>query len=533
MFKKILIANRGEIALRLSRAARDLGIEAVAIFHDVDKGMPFVHFADYAYRLEAETPKAAYLDINQIIEIAKKSGAEAIHPGYGFLSENANFSSAVSEAGLKFIGPNPYAIEVMGSKTKARELMAAAGVPIVPGTKEKITDMQHAYEIAEEVGYPVLLKASAGGGGKGMRKVTVMEELQSSFEGAQREALKAFGDDSVYIEKYIENPKHIEIQIIGDEYGNYAHLGERDCSIQRRHQKVIEEAPSSVLTEELRHQMGKVAIDAAKACDYVNAGTIEFLLDKNMNFYFLEMNTRLQVEHPVTEMVTTIDLAKEQIRIAAGEKLSFTQEDIQWKGHAIECRIYAEDPFNNFLPDIGIINYLSEPAGRGVRVDSGVENGSEISIHFDPMLAKLIVLGKNRTEAINRMKRALKNYRVKGLKTSIPFELAVMDSPEFIAGTYDTGFIEHNFDFETLNNMKKEYEDGLNIFDYCVISINRNRGNWCFSSGIAPCLYNHITLCSNSGFFDRSNSSCPEMGKVTGSISYYDNMRTREITTLD
>jgi acetyl-CoA carboxylase biotin carboxylase subunit len=459
MFKRILVANRGEIALRIIRASKDLGIESVAIFHEVDKGMPFVHHADYAYRLHSETPKAGYLDINQIIDIAKKSGAEAIHPGYGFLSENAKFSQAVSEAGLKFIGPKPYAIEVMGSKTKARELMAKAGVPIVPGTQEKITDINLAYKIADEIGYPILLKASAGGGGKGMRKVLSKDEFKSSFEAAQRESLKAFGDDSVYIEKFIENPKHIEIQIIADEHGNYAHLGERDCSIQRRHQKVIEEAPSTVLDEELRQKMGSVAINAAKACGYVNAGTVEFLFDRHRNFYFLEMNTRLQVEHPVTETVTNIDLAKEQIRIAAGEKLSFTQDDIKWQGHSIECRIYAEDSFNNFLPDTGIINYLREPGGRGVRVDSGVENGSEISIHFDPMLAKLVVYGKNRTEAINRMKRALSSYRVKGVKTSIPFELAVMDSPEFINGTYDTGFIENNFNSNKLNEMKSQYEE--------------------------------------------------------------------------
>lgn len=474
MFKRILIANRGEIALRIIRAAQDLRIEAVAVFHQVDKGMPYVHNADYAFQLQSDTPKAAYLDINQIIEIAKKSGAEAIHPGYGFLSENSKFSKAVSDSGLKFIGPKPYAIEVMGNKTRARELMAKAGVPIVPGTKEKITEINSAFKIADEVGYPILLKAASGGGGKGMRKVLSMDEMESSFESAQRESLKAFGDDSIYIEKFIENPKHIEIQIIGDEHGNYVHLGERDCSIQRRHQKVIEEAPSSVLTDELRKKMGQVAIEAAKACGYVNAGTVEFLLDKNKNFYFLEMNTRLQVEHPVTEMVTGIDIAKEQIRIASGEVLSFTQKEIEWRGHAIECRIYAEDPFNNFLPDTGIINYLREPGGRNVRVDSGVENGSEISIHFDPMLAKLIVLGKNRTEAINRMKSALKNYRVKGVKTSIPFEIAVMDSPEFIDGTFDTGFIENNFDFRRLEQMRQQYEEIIAaISAYCHITLRQ------------------------------------------------------------
>jgi acetyl-CoA carboxylase biotin carboxylase subunit len=441
------------------RAAREMGIETVAVFHEVDRGMPFVHYADYAYRLDSKTPKEGYLDMQQILDIGKTSGCEAVHPGYGFLSENAKFSQLATDNGIKFIGPKPYAIEVMGSKTKARELMANAGVPIVPGTKEKITDIARAKEIAEEIGYPVLLKASAGGGGKGMRKVLEEKYLQESFEAAQRESLKAFGDDSIYLEKYIINPKHIEIQLIGDEHGNYVHLGERDCSIQRRHQKVIEEAPSTVLDDELRHKMGKVAIDAAIACDYVNAGTVEFLFDINRNFYFLEMNTRLQVEHPVTERVTGVDLAKEQIRIAAGEKLSFNQEDIKWDTHAIECRIYAEDPFNNFLPDVGIINYLREPGGKGVRVDSGVETGSEVSIHFDPMLAKLVTLGKDRNEAIARMDRALKNYRIKGLKTIIPFELAVMRHPIFRSGKYDTGFIDNDFDFNELNIMKQKQEE--------------------------------------------------------------------------
>ncbi len=459
MFKRILVANRGEIAVRIIRAAREMGVETVAVFHEVDRGMPFVHYADYAYRLESKTPKEAYLDMQQILDVAKASGCEAVHPGYGFLSENSKFSQLATDSGIKFIGPKPYAIEVMGSKTKARELMAKAGVPIVPGTKEKIIDIERAKQIAAEIGYPVLLKASAGGGGKGMRKVTEEKYIQESFEAARRESLKAFGDDSIYLEKYIINPKHIEIQLIGDEHGNYVHLGERDCSIQRRHQKVIEEAPSTVLDDELRHRMGKVAIDAAIACDYVNAGTVEFLFDINKNFYFLEMNTRLQVEHPVTERVTGVDLAKEQIRIAAGEKLSFKQEEIKWNTHSIECRIYAEDPFNNFLPDVGIINYLREPGGKGVRVDSGVETGSEISIHFDPMLAKLVTLGKNRNEANERMEPDQTKYRNKLLKTIIPFELAVMHHPLFRSGNYDTGFIENEFDFEELNMMKLKQEE--------------------------------------------------------------------------
>lgn len=459
MFKRILIANRGEIAVRVIRAARELGIEATAIYHAVDRESTFVYYADFAYEIFADTPKSAYLDIEQIIDVALKSGCTAIHPGYGFLSENAEFARAVGSAGLKFIGPPPEAIELMGSKTRARELMANAGVPIVPGTKEKITDIERVYEIAKILGYPILLKAAAGGGGKGMRKVSSPEEMLSAFESAQREALKSFGDDSIYIEKLIENPKHIEIQIIADERGNFVHLGERDCSIQRRHQKIIEEAPSTVLDDELREKMGEVAINAAKACGYCNAGTIEFLFDKNKNFYFLEMNTRLQVEHPVTEMVTGIDIAKEQIRIAAGEPLSFSQKDVRWNGHSIECRIYAEDPFNGFLPDTGKISYLRRPGGAGVRIDSGVENGSEVTIFFDPMIGKLIIWGKDRLEAISRMERALRNYRIKGIKTIIPFELAVMQHPDFRFGYFDTGFIENSFDFDILEKMKAQNEE--------------------------------------------------------------------------
>jgi acetyl-CoA carboxylase, biotin carboxylase subunit len=459
MFKRILVANRGEIAVRIIRAAREMGIETVAIYHAVDKKSTFVHYADYAYELHSDTPKDAYLDIAQIVETAQKSSAEAIHPGYGFLSERSAFSQAVEDAGLKFIGPKPYAIDVMGNKTKARQLMSKAGVPIVPGTKQKIQELDEAFIIAKEIGYPILLKAAAGGGGKGMRKVESDADFVSSFESAQREASNAFGDDAIYIEKYIENPKHIEIQVIADTHGNYVHLGERDCSIQRRHQKVIEEAPSTVLDDELRHRMGEVALEAARACDYVNAGTVEFLLDKNKKFYFLEMNTRLQVEHPVTEMVTGIDLAKEQINIAYGNELSFKQEDIKINGHAIECRIYAEDPFNNFLPDTGTIAYLRRPGGKGVRIDSGVEQGSEVTIHFDPMLGKLIIWGRDRIEAVNRMERALMNYRIKGIKTCIPFELAVMQHHDFRYGYFDTSFIENAFDFAALDKMKEESEE--------------------------------------------------------------------------
>lgn len=476
MFKRILIANRGEIAVRIARAAREMSVETVAIYHEVDKAMPFVSYSDFAYKLSGDSPKSAYLDIEQIIDIAQKSGAEAIHPGYGFLSENADFAQAVSDAGLVFIGPKADSIRAMGSKTGAREIMAKAGVPIVPGNKEPIPNIDEARKIAESIGFPILIKASAGGGGKGMKSVHNLSELEEAFDSAKREALKAFANDAVYIEKLIENPKHIEIQIIADSHGNCVHLGERDCSIQRRHQKVVEEAPSTVLDEELRNRMGKVAIDAAKACNYLNAGTIEFLLDKNKNFYFLEMNTRLQVEHPVTEMVTGFDLAKEQLLVASGEKLSFTQDDVKIKGHAIECRIYAEDPFGEFLPDIGIINYCRQPGGYGVRVDSGVETGSEVSMHFDPMLAKLITWGRDRLDAIGKMERALRNYKIKGVKTIIPFLLAVIRHPEFKYGYFDTGFIEHAFDFDVLKKMRAENDEliaAIAAFGYRMTSASK------------------------------------------------------------
>lgn len=454
MFKKILVANRGEIAIRVMNAARELGIETYAVYHEVDKHSLHTISADYALEIVGDTPKQAYLDAAQIISLAIENGCEAIHPGYGFLSENASFSKACKDAEIKFISTNEYAIEVMGNKTAARELMQKAGVPIVPGTKERITDLVLAKEIANEIGYPILLKAAAGGGGKGMRKVDYESDFIDSYNAAQREARNAFGDDTIYMEKYIVNPKHIEIQVLADEHGNCIHLAERDCSIQRRHQKVIEEAPSTVLDEKLRAAMGKVAVDAAKACQYVNAGTIEFLLDKDKNFYFLEMNTRLQVEHPVSELITGVDLAKEQIKIAAGYPLPFEQDDIVISGHAIEARIYAEDPLNNFMPDIGKISYLRNPDGIGVRVDGGIERGDEVSINFDPMLAKLIVFGQDREEAIEKMDAALSSYKVVGSRTVIPFLKAVMQSDRFRNHYFDTGFIEKDFDFKVLDEMK-------------------------------------------------------------------------------
>lgn len=461
MFKRILIANRGEIAIRIMRAAHELGVETVAIYHEVDKNSPYVRFADYSFEIYAEEPKSAYLDIQQIIEIAKKSKSEAIHPGYGFLSERAIFSQACQDNGIKFIGPSAFSIEAMGSKTQARFIMENAGVPIVPGSKTAIEDVIDGIQLAEDIGYPILLKASAGGGGKGMRKVFSPSQFKDEFESAQREALKSFGDGSIYIEKLLENPKHIEFQIIADEYGNYVHLGERDCSIQRRHQKIIEEAPSTILDDELRRRMGQVAISAAKAVDYVNAGTIEFLFDTNTrNFYFLEMNTRLQVEHPITESITGIDIVKEQIKISAGNRLSFGQDDIHWHGHSVECRINAEDPFNNFLPDTGKIIYLKEPAGKGVRLDSGIVSGIEISIHFDPLLAKLISFGINRLEAIEIMMRALDEYQIVGVKTGIPFLRSVLTHPVFRNGNYNTSFLENIFD---ITQFQKEMEKNNKI----------------------------------------------------------------------
>lgn len=461
MFKKILIANRGEIAIRVINAAKELGIETIAVYHQVDKQMPFVRYATYAVELIADTPKAAYLDMEQIIQVAKDNQAEAIHPGYGFLSENAHFSTLCQQNEIKFIGPYAHSIEAMGSKTGAREIMIKAGVPIVPGYNQKITDFDKAIKIADKIGFPILLKAAAGGGGKGMRVVEKAEEFKGNYLAAQGEAIRSFGDDLVYMEKYVLNPKHIEAQIIADEHGNYVFLGERDCSIQRRHQKVIEEAPSSILTPELRSQLGKVAIDAAKACSYVNAGTIEFLLDKDGNFYFLEMNTRLQVEHPVTELVTGIDLAKEQIRIAAGYPLSFNQEDVHLKGHAFECRIYAEDPLNNFMPDIGKIVYLNEPFGNGVRVDTGIETGTKVSLHFDPMLAKVITFGKDRDEAAEKMIVALKNYNLLGFTNIIPFLIDVFEDDTFRNGYFDTGYIPNHYNFELLNKKKFVDEDEI------------------------------------------------------------------------
>lgn len=442
MFKKILIANRGEIACRVIRACRDMGINTVAVYSEADKNALHVRMADEAYHIGNPPSSESYLRSEKIIDVALKSGAEAIHPGYGFLSENAEFVREVTKQGIVFIGPPPEAMEGMGGKISARILAIEAGVPVVPGTTEPLKNYEDALETSRNIGFPAMLKASAGGGGKGMRLVFEESELKSALENAQSEALAGFGDDAVYIEKAVVRPRHIEIQVFSDKHGNHVHLGERECSIQRRHQKVIEEAPSPINDRILRHRMGECAVKVAKAVNYVGAGTVEFLVsDLDKSFYFLEMNTRLQVEHPVTELVTGIDLVREQIRVAWGEKLSFTQADVQMNGHAIECRVYAEDPENNFLPSPGKITRLRVPSGNGVRDDSGIYEGSEISIYYDPMISKFCVYGRTREEALGRLRRALQEYEVGGIKTTLPFFREIVEDTEFIEGKLDTGFI--------------------------------------------------------------------------------------------
>ncbi|HJR09294.1 MAG TPA: acetyl-CoA carboxylase biotin carboxylase subunit [Pyrinomonadaceae bacterium] len=443
MFRKILIANRGEIAVRVMRACRELDIRTVAVYSEADAAALHVRLADEAYPVGAAPSSESYLNIERIIEAARTCEAEAIHPGYGFLAENAEFARACAAAGITFIGPPAEAMELMGSKTNARRAAIAAGAPVVPGTTDALRSTEEARETAARFGYPIMLKAAAGGGGKGMRLVAGEDEIASAFDAAQSEALAAFGDASVYLEKAVVRPRHIEIQIFADAHGNTVHLGERECSIQRRHQKVIEECPSPINDAALRAQMGASAVEIARAANYTGAGTIEFLVsDVTRDFYFLEMNTRLQVEHPVTELVTGIDLVREQITVAAGHPLSFTQADVEWRGHAIECRVYAEDPDNNFLPSPGRITHLRTPSGPNVRDDGGVYAGAEVSIYYDPMISKLAAWGRTRDEAIERMRRALAEYAVGGIKTTLPFFREIMRDAEFIAGQLDTGFIE-------------------------------------------------------------------------------------------
>lgn len=443
-FDKLLIANRGEIAMRILRACHELGIGTVAVYSDADRNALHVRYAHEAFHIGPPAARDSYLRIDKIIDVARRAGAEAVHPGYGFLAERPDFAEACLDAGLVFVGPPAHAISVMGDKQVARATVKAAGVPVVPGTEPGLFD-EELIAAGNEIGYPLLVKASAGGGGKGMRPVYKSVDLPDAIAAARREAAAAFGDDRVYLEKMIEGARHIEIQLLADVEGNIIHLGERECSLQRRHQKLIEESPSFVVDEELRQRMGAVAVAAAKAVNYVNAGTIEFLVDRVKKFYFLEMNTRLQVEHPVTELVTGIDIVQEQLRIARGRRLRIAQEDIRMSGWAIECRINAEDPYNNYLPSTGTVTVSRLPTGPGVRIDTGVFPGYEVTPYYDPLLSKLICYGETRGEAALRMRRALEEYRIMGVKTNIPFHQHMMDSHRFLTGQFDTKFVEERF----------------------------------------------------------------------------------------
>lgn len=446
MFDKVLIANRGEIAVRVMRTLREMGIKSVAVYSEADARALHVRYADEAYCIGPAASAESYLRTDKIIEVAKKTGAQAIHPGYGFLSENAQFAKDLADAGIAFIGPPADAIVSMGEKTQARKIMMAADVPVVPGTEDAVPDAETAFEYAKEIGFPVLVKAAAGGGGKGMRRVDDPAEFVSAFSGAQREAQSAFGDGRCYVEKWILQPKHVEIQVLADEHGNVVHLFERECSVQRRHQKVVEESPCPIIRDDVRQAMGAVAVKAAKAVGYVGAGTVEFLLDVNQDFYFLEMNTRLQVEHPITEAVTGVDLVAQQIRVADGAELPFTQDDLVQSGHAIEVRVYAEDPDNNFLPSPGVITELRVPQGHGVRDDNGFYAGAEVSLHYDPMISKFIVHAPDRETARARMLRSLDEYVVHGVETNINFLKDCLRNEEFIGGKYDTGVVDRILD---------------------------------------------------------------------------------------
>lgn len=474
---KILVANRGEIALRVMRSAREMGIQTVAVFSEADRNAPHVRYADEAMCI-GEAPSAkSYLRGDVIIDICKQLNVDAIHPGYGFLSENANFAREARNNGIKFIGPSPEAIETMGDKLAAKAAVTNYNVPKVPGVDHAITDIEASKKIAEEIGYPVLIKASAGGGGKGMRIVERSEEFEEQMQRAVSEAQSAFGDGSVFVEKFITSPRHIEFQILGDEHGNIVHLFERDCSVQRRHQKVVEEAPSAVLTPEVRKAMGEAAVGVAKACNYHGAGTVEFIVDDELNFFFLEMNTRLQVEHPVTEEITGIDLVKEQIRIAEGHELPFKQEDLRFKGHAFELRVYAEDPANNFLPDIGNLKRYEPPKGPGVRVDDGFEEGMDIPIYYDPMIAKLVTFADTREEAIDRMLRAIAEYKISGVQTTLDFGTFVLKHEAFRSGNFNTKFVEKYFTPEVLKHAKTDTEEELAAVFSTMIFNNQKQAN--------------------------------------------------------
>lgn len=456
MIKKILVANRGEIALRIMKTARNMGIKTVAVFSEADRNAPHVKFADEAVCIGPPPSNESYLLGDKIIKVAKELNVDAIHPGYGFLSENAEFGEQVEKSGMIFIGPKSHAIRVMGSKLAAKDAVKEYNIPMVPGTAEAITDVAAAKEIAKEIGFPILIKASAGGGGKGMRIVENANEFEDQMKRAISEAENAFGDGSVFIEKFVTSPRHIEIQVLADNFGNTVYLFERECSIQRRHQKVVEEAPSSVLTPELRKQMGEAAVKVAKACDYIGAGTVEFLLDDKHNFYFLEMNTRLQVEHPVTELITGLDLVEQQINVANNEKLAFSQEDLKIKGHAFELRVYAEDSLNNFMPSVGKLEVYRLPSGKNIRVDDGFTEGMQVPIQYDPMLSKLITYGKTRNEAMQTMLEAISEYDVEGVSTTLPFGKFVFEHEAFRSGNFDTNFVKKYYSEEKLKAINEE-----------------------------------------------------------------------------
>jgi len=453
---KILVANRGEIALRIMRSAREMGIKTVAVYSEADRNALHVRYADEAVCLGPPPSNQSYLLGEKIIEVCKELNVDGVHPGYGFLSENADFANALEKAGITLIGPSAHSMQIMGDKLSAKAAVKSYNIPLVPGTEGAVADLKEAITTAKEIGFPVMIKASAGGGGKGMRIVFAEEDLEEQMNLAISEATSSFGNGAVFIERFVSSPRHIEIQVLADKHGNVVHLFERECSIQRRHQKVIEEAPSSTVSAEMRQKMGACAKDVARACNYVGAGTVEFLVDEKLDFYFLEMNTRLQVEHPVSEFISGIDLVKEQIRVARGEKLSFSQDDLKINGHAIECRVYAEDPQNNFLPDIGKLERYVRPEGPGVRVDDGFEQGMDIPIYYDPMIAKLVVHAQNRDEARTKMVRAIEEYHITGVKTTLPFCKFVMEHPAFVSGKFDTGFVADHFNPEELNEVDKD-----------------------------------------------------------------------------
>jgi propionyl-CoA carboxylase alpha chain len=455
MFKKILIANRGEIALRVMKSIRKMGIKSVAIFSEADRNAPHVRYADEAVCVGKAPSSESYLRADKILAICKELNVDAIHPGYGFLSENADFAEKAEENNIIFIGPKSHAIRIMGDKLAAKEAVKSYQIPMVPGIDEAITDVEKAKKIAKEIGFPILIKASAGGGGKGMRVVEEEKQLEEQMQRAISEAKSAFGNGSVFIEKYVGSPRHIEIQVLADTHGNTIHLFERECSVQRRHQKVVEEAPSVILDEALRKEMGEAAVRVAKACDYVGAGTVEFLMDENKNFYFLEMNTRLQVEHPVTEIISGVDLVEQQIKIARGEVLSIQQEDLSIQGHALELRVYAENPLEDFLPSVGVLERYRPPSGEGIRVDDGFEEGMEVPIYYDPMLAKLVTYGADRNEAIQRMIEAINQYEIKGIETTLPFGKFVCKHEAFVSGNFDTHFVKNYYTPELLHEETK------------------------------------------------------------------------------